>query len=157
MKLNIALLLLTLCSAAAAQSSNAYVYFSPGGVTASGQTAGSIQFGGGGEKILWKGIGLGAELGAWGPTQNFSYALGVFSPNVSYHFIHDRTRKFDPYVTGGYTLFFRGATENLFNFGVGANYWFSHAVGMKFEFRDQVYPQNGGAHFLGARVGVTFR
>ena len=157
MKLKLALLPLAWCSAAWAQSSAGYVFFAPGGATAYGHTSGTIQAGIGGEGILGKGIGVGADIGAWAPSQSLSGAIGVFSPNVSYHFIHDKRRKIDPYVTGGYTLFFRTGTENLFNFGVGTNYWFARRVGLRVEFRDQVYTQTGTAHFWGVRLGVAFR
>ncbi|HTT62016.1 MAG TPA: outer membrane beta-barrel protein [Bryobacteraceae bacterium] len=157
MKQKIALLLITFCAAAAAQSSSGYVYFAPGGASSSGNTSMTIQVGGGGDFILGKGIGVGAEIGAVGPTADFSGALGVLSPDLSYHFIHEKERKIDPYVTGGYTLLFRGGHENLFNFGVGANYWFAQKVGLKVEFRDQVYTQGTAVHFWGIHLGVAFR
>jgi hypothetical protein len=154
----VAFLMLTICGIAAAQSSSGYVYFAPGGATVSGQTAMTFQMGAGGDFILGKGIGLGAEIGAVGPRQNFGMgALGVLSPDLSYHFVRGKERTIDPYITGGYTMFFRGAIENLFNFGVGTNCWFASKVGLKVEFRDQVYTQGGTAQFWGLRLGVAFR
>jgi hypothetical protein len=154
----IAFLLLAICGVAAAQSSSGYVYFAPGGITTSGQTAMTFQMGVGGDFVTGKGIGLGVEIGAVGPRQNFiSGALGVLSPNPSYHFMRGKQRKIDPYITGGYTMFFRGAIENLFDFGAGANYWFASKVGLKVEFRDQVYTQAMTAQFWGLRLGLAFR
>lgn len=154
----VAFLLFTIWGVAAAQSSSGFVYFAPGGLTASGQTIMTFQVGAGGDFILGKGIGLGAEIGAVGPRRAFGPgALGVLSPDLSYHFVRGETRKADPYVTGGYTLFFRSGIENLFNFGVGANYWFARRAGLKIEFRDQVYSRGGTAHFWGVRFGVAFR
>src|SRR5689334_21428333 len=49
-----------------AQTSNGYVFVAPGGVTCCGYTSMTLQFGVGGEVVLGKGIGVGAELGALG-------------------------------------------------------------------------------------------
>ncbi len=157
MKLKFAFLLLVFCATALAQSSAGYIFFAPGGVTSSGYTSGTYQIGGGGDVILGKGIGVGAEIGAIAPMESFAAALGVFSPGVSYHFIHDKRRKIDPYVTGGYTLFFREGAENLFHFGAGTNYWFARHVGLRVEFRDQIYTQYRATHFWGIRLGVALR
>ncbi|HTQ56004.1 MAG TPA: outer membrane beta-barrel protein [Bryobacteraceae bacterium] len=158
MRLRIASLALVFCAAAAAQSSSGYVYVAPGGATSSGNTSMTLQMGVGGDFILGKGIGVGAEVGAVGPRSDFSGGvLGLFSPNASYHFVHSKENKFDPYVTGGYTMFFRAGHENLFNFGAGANYWFARRVGLKMEFRDQVYTQFTPVHFWGVHLGLAFR
>jgi hypothetical protein len=154
----LACLMLAICGVAAAQSSAGYVFIAPGGATAGGQTSMTLQMGVGGDYILGKGFGVGAEVGAVGPRQRFAEGvLGVLSPDLSYHFLRGKQRKIDPYITGGYTLFFRGGVENLFNFGAGANYWFVSRLGLKVEFRDQVYTQSGTAQFWGLRLGVVFR
>lgn len=157
MKLKFALFLLVFRAAAMAQSSAGYVFFAPGAVTSEGNSSATYQIGGGGDIILGKGIGVGAEIGALVPKNELSAVVGVFSPGVSYHFIHDKRRKFDPYVAGGYTLIFRSGSENLFHFGVGTNYWFARHVGLRAEFRDQVYTHYENIHFWGVRIGVAFR
>lgn len=157
MRPGIALCFITFCAAAAAQTSSGYVYFAPGGSTTSGHTLMTIQVGVGGDLVLGKGIGVGAEIGAMAPREHFSSALGVLSPNLSYHFVHQEGRKLDPYITGGYTLLFREGHENLFNYGVGTNYWFARRVGLKMEFRDQVATVGTTVHFWGIHLGVAFR
>jgi len=145
-------------NAAVAQSSHGYVFFAPGGVTCCHNTSMTLQFGGGGEAVLWKGIGVGAELGVLGARQDFrDSAMGVFSPNGYYHFNHRRKARADPYLTGGYTLLFRSGHANLANFGGGINYWFLSRLGANVEVRDQLNTTGTIGHFWGVRFGLAFR
>jgi len=117
----------------------------------------TLQFGLGGEAVLGKGVGIGAEIGAVGTREDFADSVvGVFSPNGYYHFVH-RKEKLDPFVTGGYTLMFRYGHINLFNFGGGVNYWFHQRLGARFEFRDQVHVDGSAIHYWGVRFGLSFR
>ena len=118
----------------------------------------TLQGGVGGEAVLGKGIGIGAELGALGTRQYFADSVvGVFSPNGYYHFVHAKSIKVDPYVTGGYTLIFRSGHANLFNFGAGLNYWFHSRLAWQAEFRDQVHTDGSSVHYWGVRFGLAFR
>lgn len=141
-----------------AQRSNGYIFFAPGGATCCGYTGMTLHAGVGGEGILGKGIGLGAELGALGVRENFSDSvIGVFSPNGYYHFVHRKETTLDPFVTGGYTLVFRNGHANLFNFGGGVNYWFTSRLGLRMEFRDHVWSEdNANLHYWGFRFGLLF-
>ena len=151
-------LLMALCAAASAQNSNGYVFFAPGGVTSEGHTSMTLHMGAGGEGIIGKGIGVGAEIGALGPREQFSSAIGVFSPNGYYHFRRQPGQKLDPFVTGGYTLLFRGGHANLFNVGGGVNYWFHERIGLRLELRDHVWRDSSGtAQYWGVRLGLTFK
>jgi hypothetical protein len=133
-----------------------YAFFAPG-VTSPGGT-GTVHLGGGGEVMVYRGLGLGAELGYLAPWRSFSDGLGVFSPNVSYHLLPAAgDGKVEPFVTGGYTLLFRSGTVNGFNFGGGINYWLKEHVGLRFEVRDNVGVDGATTHFVGFRVGVAFR
>jgi hypothetical protein len=126
-------------------------------MTCCGQTAMTLHLGLGGEAVVGKGIGVGAEIGALGPRQHFSDAVvGLFSPNGYYHFVHDKKVRIDPFVTGGYSLLFRSGHINLFNFGGGATYWFHRHLGARFEFRDHVYTSGGTLHYWGFRMGLSF-
>jgi hypothetical protein len=154
MKLRILVLMVSLGAVAAAQTSNGYVYVAPGGLTSYGHTAATLQFGFGGEGVIGKGIGAGAEIGAVGPTSSLADSLGVLSVNGYYHGIHGKDIRLDPFFTGGYTLMFRAGTMNLGNFGGGSNYWFSRHFGVRAEFRDQL---NSYANFWGFRFGLSFR
>jgi hypothetical protein len=142
----------------AAQPSHGYVFFTPGGASCCGHTSMTMQFGAGGEYVIKKGIGIGAEIGALGFTRQFGdTVMGTFSPNGYYHFVHGQDVKADPFVTGGYTLMFRSGHANLANFGGGMNYWFHPRLGARLEFRDHVNTTGSIVHFWGFRFGVAFR
>ena len=153
---SVMLLLLTSASLRS-QPSNVYAFLAPGGATCCGTTSMTVQFGAGGEAVVWKGVGLGAELGVLGSHDDFGgTALGVLSLNGYYHFIHRNNLRLDPFVTGGYTLLFRSGTANLFNFGGGATYWFHPRFGARLEFRDHVYAPQTTVNYWGFRVGLAF-
>lgn len=157
--LYVCLLLPLWADAARAQSSNGYVFFGPGAMTYTGfsHSARAFYYGGGGEGILGKIVGLGAELGAVSNMQ-FRGILGLADVNGYAHFYPRRRPRFDPFFTGGYTLLFREGHANLFNLGGGANYWFSRRLGLRLEFRDHVWRQSGTtAHLWGFRGGLSFR
>jgi len=133
-----------------------YVFAAPGGASSGG--GGTLHIGGGGEGILKNGVGIGAELGYIYPFEAIGDGLGTFSVNGSYHFLKaSKSGKFAPFVTGGYTGFFRSGYANGCNFGGGVNYWFKKRVGLRFEFRDNVFAADGAAHLLNVRIGLTFR
>ena len=154
-------LLLAAPTLSMAQRSHGYLFAAPGALTASilgarGSTA-TLHLGAGGEGIFGKGIGLGAEAGALLPEGQVEAVVGLGSVNGYYHFVHSE-QKADPFVTGGYTVGFRGATVNLFNFGGGVNYWFISRLGVKVEVRDHLWtPANATVHAWGVRLGLTFR
>jgi len=143
--------------ATAEHKGQGYVFFAPGAVSPGGSA--SAHFGGGGEALVYKGLGVGGEIGYLTPWQSFSSGLGVLSADGSYHFLpRKRDAKVVPFVTGGYTLFFRSGSGNLFNFGGGINYWFRQRVGLRLEFRDHVWPSSYQTeHYWGFRIGLAFR
>ncbi|HOL70287.1 MAG TPA: hypothetical protein PLA43_09010 [Bryobacteraceae bacterium] len=159
MKTKIALLLATLSAAALGQGMNGYVFSAPGIVTAGSQAVGNIHIGAGVEGAIGKGIGAGLELGAMSGTRCFpECVVGVFSPNINYHFLRGNERRADPFVTAGYTLMFRHGHANMFNFGGGMNYWVARRVGFRVELRNHVHVYNGSwFHYLGVRFGLAFR
>ena len=136
--------------------SHGYIFAAPGGTSGGG--GGTLHIGGGGEGVFKNGAGIGAEIGYVTPFESFGDGLGLFSVNGSYHFLKaSKSGKVVPFVTGGYTGFFRGGYANGVNFGAGVNYWFKRRVGLRVEFRDNVFVQDGSAHLLNVRVGLTFR
>jgi hypothetical protein len=142
---------------AGAQRSSGYVFIAPGGVTCCGITSMMLQGGIGGEKIIGKGIGIGAEIAAQGLAHEFTDSVvGVFSANGYYHFRHGDI-KADPFATGGYTMLFRSGHANLANAGGGFTYWFHHRLGPRVEVRDEFNTTGTIVHFWGARFGVAFR
>jgi hypothetical protein len=133
-----------------------YGYVGPGAFTTGSETL--IHYGAGAEGLLVHGLSVGAELGGFAPAASFRDGFGVFSPNASYHFLNaSRSRKFVPFVTGGYTLFFASDVANGMNFGGGFNYWFKERVGVRIEVRDHILFPAGDAHLIGVRFGVSFR
>ena len=158
MTAKVVMLVILTVAGGAAQTSNGYVFFAPGGTTNSGHTTMTLHVGGGVDAIIAKGIGVNAEIGALWPRSCFSdCVLGVFSPGGTYYFRRGRENRLEPFVNGGYTLVFRGGHENLFYFGGGANYWMSDKLGVRLEFRDHVSTRFDTAHFWSFRVGLAVR
>jgi len=139
-----------------AQGAYGYVFGAPGAISCCGESEGTLHFGGGGEFVTPIGVGVGAELGFLGTWDGFSEGIGVFSVNGSYHF-GQATSRLRPFVTGGYSLFFRQGSANLWNVGGGVQYWFRDGLALRVEFRDHLQGEyNEVAHFWGARVGLSF-
>jgi hypothetical protein len=117
-----------------------------------------LQLGAGGEGLVYRGLGIGAEISIVTTPRAFREGIGLLSPNVSYHFRGvSKGDKWVPFVTGGYTLFFRSGVANGINFGGGVNYWLKERLGLRFEVRDQVLPDDGAAHLVSFRAGISFR
>ena len=163
-------LLLALSLSALAQTSNSsrgqgYLFFAPGVARGNSRlpstepgktTRAAVHIGGGGEGFVYKGLGLGAEIGAVGPWSEFSEAFGLGSANLSYHFLPGASeRKLEPFVSVGYTLFFRAGVTHGVNAGVGINRWLNKHVALRFEVRDNV--EGGHGHLIGFRIGVTLK
>jgi hypothetical protein len=143
---------------ATAQSSNGYVIGGAGTYSSKLITQAAI----GGEMVFGKGIGAGGELGFIAGHDSF----GFLSLNGYYHLAHrGSAQKFDPFVTGGYTLAFDPLTvlggrssSNGANIGGGLNYWFLRHLGVRAEFRDMVFPgRSPSASSWGIRAGIAFR
>ncbi|MFN0112667.1 MAG: hypothetical protein ACKVZH_27735 [Blastocatellia bacterium] len=135
-----------------------YVFVAPGGIVSADGGTGTMHFGIGGEGLIKGGFGVGGEIGGLAPIRSFSSGIGVFSAGANYHFQNaSKSGKVVPFVNGGYTLFFRDGVANGVHFGGGANYWFKERVGLRFEVRDHVAVEYPDAHYIGFRVGLTFR
>jgi hypothetical protein len=132
-----------------------YLFVAPGAYNGYGGTTATLHIGGGGEAMVYQGLGVGAEVGAISALQDSGGGLGLFSANGSYHF--SRQNKISPFLTGGYSFVFGNGSRNLANFGGGINYWIREKIGLRIEFRDHVYADGSGRHLLGIRVGLAFR
>jgi hypothetical protein len=153
------LLFVLLPLAAAAQSKDrrgqGYFFVAPTATTAGDF---GLHIGGGGEGLVYKGLGVGGEIGYLGVSQELSRGIGVLSPNVSYNFTKaSKSGKFAPFVTSGYTLLFGSDALHAANVGGGVNWWFKDHLGLRLEFRDHVALQFGSAHIFGVRIGLAFR
>lgn len=160
------LVLMLLVSAGAKASGQSqghgYAYFAPGGAAAKGETGTwTAHVGGGGEGFFMRNVGLGADVGYLTPIRSWSDGIGTFSPSFIARFRANRDEdRLEPFVAGGYTLFFRQGTASGVNFGGGINYWFTDRGGVRFELRDSVMIPGGdvrATHFVGLRIGLTFR
>ena len=153
------LLVVLLPLAAAAQSKDhhgqGYFFVAPTSTTEDGF---GLHIGVGGEGLVYKGLGVGGEIGYIGASRELSRGIGVLSPNVSYNFTKaSKSGKFAPFVTGGYTLLVGSDALHAVNAGGGVNWWFKDHLGLRLEFRDHVALQFGSAHIFGVRIGLAFR
>jgi hypothetical protein len=113
--------------------------------------------GGGAEGVFWKGLGAGGEIGAYYPIRSFRSVIGLASASATYHFTAGREdTKWDPFIVGGYTLFFRSSSISGFHAGGGLTYWFHRRIGARVEFRDQRSVREG-IGFPTVRFGVSLR
>ncbi len=117
----------------------------------------SITTGFGGDAFVYRGLGLGAELAY----ANHDNGRGVGSANVSYHFLHSAKYKVEPFVTGGFSLYFGDGLGPGFNLGGGVSVWMSKRAALRFEVRDHEHGDgpfdNDNHRFVAYRIGVTFR
>ena len=126
------------------------VFVAPGGLSNEGDFV--LQLGAGGEALLASGFGLTADLGYLFDPDNAGEGLGVFSPGVLYRF--NRHAQTTPFVTGGYTLWFRANTLSFGYVGGGIDHWLGKHLGLRFEARDHF--RDGLNHFEG-RIALLFR
>ena len=131
--------------------SEQYVFGGLGGVSCCSDLITHLGYGA--EGRIYKQFKLGGEIGYLTPVKAFGDGLGVFSFNGSYEFPKP---KWSPFITGGYTLFFRESSASLFNFGGGVTYM-NGRTGVRLEFRDHVYSDYGTEHWYGFRVALVFR
>ncbi|MCC6364088.1 MAG: hypothetical protein IT165_11220 [Bryobacterales bacterium] len=112
--------------------------------------------GAGGEGVVWKGITAGGDIGAIYPFRAPAEVFGVLNVNGGYHFLAGRKdTKWDPFVTAGYSLFFRQGSANGANYGGGVVYWAKPKIGIRAEFRNHQYSVNERG-FPEFRIGVAF-
>lgn len=115
----------------------------------------------GGEGFFYRGFALGADLGPLFPAKTqpfisrYDDLVGLGSLNLSYHLLPKTPdRKLEPFITGGYSLFFRAGTFDGYNIGGGTNLWLSDGVAIRVEGRVHSTSQY---RFAGFGIGMTFR
>jgi hypothetical protein len=149
-----------LASAQTAREHHGYGYGfgAPGASVGDGGSNATLHFGVGGERLVYKGLGAGGEIGYVGSMTDLSAGIGVGSGNASYHFkTAASSGKLDPFLTGGYSLAFRSDVASGFNVGGGVDYWFKERLGLRVEVRDHVFPVFRNMNLIGVRIGLTFR
>ena len=134
-----------------AAQTHAYAFAAPGVGSSGGDSFVLAHLGAGGEVVLPRGIGAGAEVGFLGQT-SFD-VLGTLSINGYYHF--KRSGSWAPFATAGYSNFFTlDGHSNLANIGGGVNYWYKDHLGIKLEFLDHF---RSGANYAEFRFGFNFK
>jgi hypothetical protein len=131
-----------------------YVFLGIGQANAEDTTT---HFGGGVEAFLYRGLGVGCELGYLGPIEYMSEGIGLFSVNGIYDFGKEQHSRVSPFITGGYSGAFRQGFANAVNFGGGMHYWFHERAGLRLEIRDHFSPRVWDSHLWEARVGINLR
>lgn len=112
--------------------------------------------GGGGDWFIYKGLGVGVDLGYQFARREPGDGVGLASLNGAYHFVDpSRLGKLVPFVTAGYAIGFRSGHLSMFNYGGGAKYWFHRRIGFRAELRD--FRARGGQYMLALRFGLAFR
>lgn len=135
-----------------------YGFAAPGASIVDGGANATLHLGAGGERLVYKGLGVGGEIGYVGSMTGMGSGFGVGSASASYQFRNATSSgKLDPFITGGYSVGFRGEATSGFNVGGGVNYWFKERVGLRMEVRDHIFPEFSNLNVIGVRVGITFR
>jgi hypothetical protein len=132
-----------------------YLFIAPGVYIGNAESISTLHAGGGGEVLVYRGLGLGAEVGGIAALTESGGGLWLFSANGSYSFA--RQSRVSPFLTGGYSSVGGRGQRNLVNFGGGVNYWFQEGKGIRLELRDHIYADGTGRHLLGFRIGFAFR
>jgi hypothetical protein len=147
----LAVFILTLtCSSAAAQDAfkkppkSFYIFAGSGRIAANTSSSdASFQLGSGFEGFLYRGLGLGIELGA---LRNSKYQTwnATMHGNVIYDFQRSAKQKLSPFVAFGPCFFKDYNVCCGIHFGGGIKYWMGNHYGVRAEFRDHV--RGGGTH-----------
>jgi hypothetical protein len=136
------------------ENGQGYLFAGLGAVNAE---EGTLHVGIGGEANIFKGLGIGTEIGGMVALRYMEDGLGIFSVNGVYTFGRKTAGRFRPFVTAGYTAAIHDATMNAVNFGGGVNYWFARHLGIRVEFRDHFSPESARLHLWQGRLGFAFR
>ncbi len=162
----IAGILTLLCFSANAQEfkkpkRSGYFFAAPGAIavnaTGGGET--SIEFGGGYEGFLYRGLGIGIEIGGlYVPDESSTkHWAAVFSPILSYDFQRSTTQKVSPFVVLGAYMASEFQVCCGTTFGGGIKYWMSEHFGLRFEFRDNVRSGMNNYHDIQGRIAFAIR
>ena len=127
-----------------------YLYGGPlGRITYGGAL---LEFGGGFDYLVYKGLGIGASLGIAGGQAG----AAVFpSLDVSYHFI-PKSRRIVPFVMAGVgAIGTEGGSSPTLNVGGGVNLWSGRGAAFRIQVRGR-YDTEYDEHTVALQLGVTF-
>jgi opacity protein-like surface antigen len=164
----VVLSLLLMASSAGAQEvfnkpkRSGYLFFAPGAISVNVKIwkDASNEIGGGFEGYLYKGLGLGIDLGAMHVADDYStkHWTGVVCFYTTYDFQRSSAQKLSPFVVVGLTLVPQFMVGGGYHFGGGVKYWFSKRFGLRLEFRDHGRPGCLHTyHDVQGRIGLMIR
>jgi hypothetical protein len=143
---------------ATAQYTKVYVFGAPTGWTQDRQTTVTADFGAGVERLIGRGVGVGADIQGVSPGKGRQNAAeGVVSLNGFYHFRPGG--RLDPFATAGYSRPVPYPGGGLLNCGGGVNYWYMRRGGLQVEFREFLRGRSLTIpfHLTALRFGLFFR
>jgi len=112
--------------------------------------------GGGGEALVWKGLAVGGEAGAYSFSDG--WAFGSAQATLGWHFVDRNVRdKTEYFVNFGPGIAFGlgGSSASPWaSLGGGGIAWINDRVGIRFEVRSQAMSEEG---MIVGRIGVSFR
>jgi hypothetical protein len=121
-----------------------------------GSFADLLGVGFGGERLIYKGLGIEGDVAYEFPRGFASQGIGLASLNGTYHFVNrDTPRKLVPFVTVGYAIAFRTGHANAVDYGGGVNFWFHRHFGLRAEVRG--VSSRDDFNLVGLRLGLSFR
>jgi len=116
---------------------------------------GANSAGGGADIFIYKGAAFSPSAGWVFNRGNVGRGAGVLTLNGSYHFLRGKGR-FEPFVTGGYgALTNFGDSVSMYNYGGGAQYWFTKRLGVRAEVLNFHHGQY--RELTSIRFGFAFR
>ncbi len=136
------------CSLASAQSEfkkpkhSGYFFVAPGAVAVNYDSQSSFQVGGGFEGFIYKGLGVGVEVGGLRVSSHTSSRqwTGMLSMNAVYDFQRTAKQKVCPFIAAGFTAIPQFDVGGGYNFGGGIKYWFGEHWGMRVALRIHARP-----------------
>ncbi len=112
--------------------------------------------GGGGEALVWKGLAVGGEAGAYSFSDGWTF--GSAQATLGWHFVNRNVRDTSEYfVNFGPGIAFglgRSKSSPWASLGGGGIAWINDRVGIRFEVRSQAMSEEG---MIVGRIGVSFR
>lgn len=142
---------------AQAQShSHGYLFVAPGAFSFGDRNT-AMAAGVGGEGVFPGGvIGLGSELAIVGVRGTSDTAFGLTSVNGYFHIPRPSSNK-DLFLTAGYSALFQFTEKiDMFNAGVGINWWLAPHIGLKAEFRNHSRGGDEPVNYATFRAGIAF-
>jgi hypothetical protein len=162
------LVLIFLSGTAAAQDlfkkpqRSGYFFFAPGAISVNVPIwrTPTYEIGGGFEGFLYKGFGLGLDLGSITLVndQAAKSRTGIGCVYATYDFQRSISQRFAPFLVAGITIAPEFSVEGGYHLGGGVKYWFAKHFGLRLEFRDHARPGNLHTYNdVQALIGIAIR